>query len=662
MSIVLLNPQVEAPSEMTANERDWAARGLPPTYKWQSERRMMPMNTRGDPVGNAQGLARGIPGVRRIRMPFNKNFFGRPEFPGMHPDLNAWLRELVRQGFRFVWCMMDGPSQETGSGGEWAHYPQMYPGEWPVVDTIDDWRAWMQPGGRMSDRHIENFQALFDWLETCPDMIIDGFEAINEPASYQRPISRYGSQHTAEFVGYYVDHVERIYNFVESHYPGKDFYIGGMGYSARFTEFHEVKLPTRGNRTALQVFRDMIPPGQAGQLVWSAHFYTTWFATPYTHKALRDELDKRYGMLFPDRIVISETNFYDELCDNWRLDTDEAWRNWFMARVGDWYQDRGVGFGWFSAINFGPNTLLSVFARSEIMMPSQQMFAGFYNVACRSDRQGDLVTAPRSGHQTLHRIAAVRGIKNSVGAPDAGANDAAGFYTLGFGGLGTCVLTGDNDANNFLYGGPGKTVLYGGALDDYLYLGTGGGVIRTGTGHSICGTNGGENLIYTGPGEHLVTCIHGRSTIVCDPAGVTRIFGFDPAKGDRLSFKRAFANANDFRAATQRIAGGTTRASDTHAEITLPQGGKVILLLGGSMVDLLPFYVLDFTEGWYGTGWSEPADYSPADFATPLAPIPPIVVSNVVSLPVSQGPKDALGRPVIVRDAQGRVAQFQLAY
>lgn len=660
MSIVLLNTQIEAPSEMTANEQEWTARGLPPTYKWQSERRMMPMNTRGDPVGNAQGLARGIPGVRRIRMPFNKNFFGRPEFPGMHPDLNAWLRELVRQGFRFVWCMMDGPSQEAGSGGEWAHYHLMYPGEWPETETLEQWRDWMQPGGRMSDRHIENFQALFDWLETCPDMIIDGFEAINEPASYQRPASRFGAQYEAEFLGYYVDHVERIYNFVQSRYPGKDFYIGGMGYSSKFSGFETVRLPSRNGQTALEVFRSLMPHGQSGQLVWSAHFYTTWFNTVYSHQEMRAELDGRWRMLFPDRIVVTETNFYDHLVDDWLLDHADKWRNWFMARVGDWYQDRGVGFAWFSAVNFGPNKLLTVAVDGEIYLEAQQMFAGFYNVACRVDRQGELVTVPRSGHQPLHRIAAVRGIRNSIYAPDAGTMDEAMHYTVGFGGLGVCVLTGHDDANNFLYGGPGRTILYGGALDDYLYLGIGGGVIRTGSGHSTCGTNGGENLIYTGPGEHLVTCIHGRSTIVCDPAGVTRIFGFNPSKGDRLSFKGAFGDGDQMRAASRGVPSLSTQGN-TNVEITTPQGGKVILLHAGSTLDVVRFYVRDFMDGWYAAGWTEPADYSVAEFSLPMAAAPPVVMPGPAPDPADRAPRDHQGRRVIVRDAQRRFVQFWAA-
>lgn len=665
MSIVILQPQVEALDPLTPHEAAMKAAGYgTPTWKWQAQRRMAPMNTRGTPGANARGMATAFPGIKRIRMPFNRCMInGTPEYPGMHWELKEFLLELVNLGYEFLWVQMDGPSQELGSGGEWEHYHHFYPDAWVPVDTLEQWRDFMRPGGLMSNNHIANYKALIDWIEAnAPTMKVFGFEAINEPVTYRRPGSTYGAAVNAEVMGYYVDHCLRIRDYVESRMPGRDFYIGGWGYSTDFDSFHTVKMPAYANKTAMEVFRERIPSGRNGRLVWSAHLYSDWMATPYTHKALRDEFDRRWGRLVQDRFVITETSL-ESNGDDWRFNDQTDWNRWFLARVGDWFRDRGVGLGWFTSHNYGAGKLMTIFKNGEIYIHSQSSFGSFYNMACGADRTGDLILAERSGPQTLHRVRAARGLDNQDFDPNPGNNDPAGYYTLGFGGRGICLLQGHDDANNFLYGGPGRTIIYGGALDDYMYLGQGGGVVRCGAGEqSTIGTNGGDNLIYTGPHVNLVTCILGRSTIVCDPAGVTRIFGFDPAKGDRLSFKRAFANANDLRAATQRVAGGTTRASDTHAEITLPQGGKVILLLGGAMVDLLPFYVLDFTEGWYGTGWSEPADYSPADFATPLAPIPPIVVSNVVSLPVSQGPKDALGRPVIVRDAQGRVAQFQLAY
>lgn len=664
MSRVFLQPQVEAPAELSPDEQVWEAQGLGPTWKWQSERRMMPMNTRGYPTENARAMVRAFPGIKRVRMPFNKNFFGRP-YPGMagmHPQLRDWIRELVASGYSFLWVQMDGPSQETAAGGGYAHYPQMYPGEWPVVDTLQQWRDWLAPGGPASNRHIANFQALFDWVRANePDMIIEGFEAINEPAAYRRMGQRQGAEYHAEAMGYYVNHVLRIYDFCEANFPGRDFYIDGWGYATDFAGFRDYKLALYGGASAFQVFRSRIPSGRNGRLVWSAHHYFDWMATPYSHAALRADFDKRFGLLFEDRLNITETSLSSE-SDDWRFDQQTDFNRFLLARIGDWYQDRGVGFGWFTALNYGGGLLIRALARGEIEIPSQGNFANFYNLACRADRTGDLVLVERSGPQPLHKIRAAQGLENQPFDPNPGTTDPAQYFALGFGGRGVCVLQGDDDANNFLFGGTGKTILYGGALDNYLYLGIGGGIARGGPGtQNTFGTNGGDNLIYTGPGENLVTCIHGSSTIVCDPAGVTRIYGFDPAKGDRLSFRGAFPNSDALLAATQVVTTGSYRG-DPSTEITTPQGGKVILLHQKDLAPLLSLFVRDLRDGWYAPGWSEPVDYTPADFNTPMAPVPPILGAAVVDPPVVTGPRDSTGRPVVVRDARGALVRFQLAY
>lgn len=664
MSIVIIQPQVEALDPLTPHELAMQAAGYgTPTWKWQSQRRMAPMNTRGTPAANARGMATGFPGIKRIRMPFNRCMInGTPDFPGMHWEMKEFLLELVRLDYEFLWVQMDGPSQELGSGGEWANYHMFYPDAWVPVDTLDQWRDFMKPGGLMSNNHIANFKALIDWIETeAPTMKVFGFEAINEPVTYRRPGSKYGAAVNAEVMGYYVDHCLRIRDYVESRMPGRDFYVDGWAYSTDFESFRNIKLPAYDNKTAMQVFRERIPSGRTGKLVWSAHLYADWMATPYSHKALYDEFDRRWSHLIQDRFVITETSL-ESNGDDWRFNDQTDWNKWFLARVGDWFRDRGTGLGWFTSHNYGGGKLMTIFKNGEILIHSQSSFGSFYNMACGADRTGELILAPRSGPQPLTRVRAARGLQNQPFDPSPGVDDPAGYYTLGFGGLGTCLLQGHDDANNFLYGGPGKTIIYGGALDDYMYLGTGGGVVRCGAGQqSTIGTNGGDNRIYTGPHVNLVTCIHGRSTIICDPAGVTRIFGFDPAKGDRLSVKGAYANADAMRASGARVASGGWRVSDTNAEFTTPQGGKIILLHQGAQVDLIPFYVLDFTDGWYAPGWQEPPDYTPDEFGAPFAPVPPILVDGAAPPPLIEGPKDALGQPVIVRDAQGRIVQFQFA-
>ena len=173
---------------------------------------------------------------------------------------------------------------------------------------------------------------------------------------------------------------------------------------------------------------------------------------PQTVDATEAIYDSRWGdLIAADRFAITETNFTASAGD-FRADSTD----WMMARVGNWFQRRGVGMGWFATINYSPSKLLIVFSGGGIQMPSQSLFASYYNLACMSDRQGDLTSAIRSGHQTLHRVHASRGIYNTAYDPERVVTDSIQYYTLGVGGRGVCVLTGDDDAINFLYGGPAR--------------------------------------------------------------------------------------------------------------------------------------------------------------------------------------------------------------
>ncbi|WP_128254355.1 calcium-binding protein [Falsirhodobacter deserti] len=184
-------------------------------------------------------------------------------------------------------------------------------------------------------------------------------------------------------------------------------------------------------------------------------------------------------------------------------------------------------------------------------------------------------------------------------------------YGLGFGGRRLCILRADDAANNFLYGGDGHNILLGGPMDDHLMTGRGGGVIRTGEGNNIVTTNGGNTRIFCGEGYSLVSVFVGRSTVICDPGGHTWIFGFDPAKGDRISFQGAFDGPEALRRAISVEPAEASLKGEENLIIALPGEGEVILQGCGPLADALADHVPDFTEGWYGRGWQEPPDGSP---------------------------------------------------
>ena len=110
MTLVMLQPQVEALDPLSPHEEAMKAAGYgTPTWKWQSQRRMGPMNTRGTPAANARGMAAGFPGIKRIRMPFNRCMIeGTSAFPGMHWELREFMLELVKLDYELLWVKMDG--------------------------------------------------------------------------------------------------------------------------------------------------------------------------------------------------------------------------------------------------------------------------------------------------------------------------------------------------------------------------------------------------------------------------------------------------------------------------------------------------------------------------------------------------------------------------
>lgn len=247
-------------------------------------------------------------------------------------------------------------------------------------------------------------------------------------------------------------------------------------------------------------------------------------------------------------------------------------------------------------------------------------------IIAATDRAGQVFTGTQHGLLTPTVIPAL--LRNHPRDPEDDEStesyDPAPSYALGFGGAGYNVVTGDATSNNFLFGGEGRSVLYGGSYDDCLSLGAGGGVARTYGGNNHV-WNYGDGLIYAGPGYNLIMCYHGTSRIVLDPAGEHEIYGFGPAK-DQISFMGAFPDAAALDAATRVENANLGFDDEVHTVIDLPGGGKVTFILA-SVREQIGAVCLDFTDGWYATGWTEPDDYDAALFdpsVTPYATKPAI--------------------------------------
>ena len=600
----LINPQILGVPNAEQQARIDAGETL--TNIWQGEMQQIPANMRNAPVSFANGLALGLPGVRRIRMAFNTYTFN-PD-GSMHPQMESFLGRAAELGFEILWVLMDGPSQESGnSDGLIADWPNSY----SQMTTLADWRGLMP---RLAARHAEAWSKLLNWLAMRPNIISYGFEAINEPASYGRAAGRFPAD-AAEFVHAYVAHVEAIFHRVSAAYPQADFYVGGWNYSATFDVLADTLMPS--GVSALHYLRALAGP----RLVWSVHLYPQWGPGVQTLGSLYSWLDRRLRPVLGERMVFTEFNSQNSQVNRWQLASDDNRSTFMFARAGEWFRKHGVGIGWWPAVNYASGYMFFVSASGNVRQRQQNTYGAALGLFAYDNHPDIFAGLPVSGHSPLTVVPLDE-------PPTVTANDwrnpatvpVATSFAYGFGGAGVCVLTGDAASNNFLYGGNGRNIIYGGPHDDHLMTGRGGGVIRTGPGNNVITVNGGEARVYCGPGYNLVSLYRGATELVLDPAGKHLIFGFSPIKGDRVSFRGAFPDLVALRQASSTPSAGSNISSEINLVVNLPEGGQAIFQNGAQMVDTLHRSTLDLTSGWFGIGWEDPVDYTIADFSAPVVP------------------------------------------
>lgn len=581
MALHMINPQIFGVFTPRQVAREKAGAEL--TNLWQGEGQQIPINMRENPDGFARGLAIGFPGIRRLRMGFNIHSFNADG--SFHPQMEAFLHAACAEGFEIHWVLMDGPSQSAGKPGMVEAWPNSY----PVLHGEADWLALTQT---LRDRHALAWNAMLDWLDMRPAIRTCSFEAINEPAAYDRGADAFPALRP-RLMEAYVEAVLAIHRQIAAR-SDADLYVGGWAYSADFKALEE-PLPSGGS--ALSRIRD----GVGARLVWSAHFYPDWGPNAATVEEYEAWLDRRFAPILGDRVVMTEFNVRNADVNDPRV-KDRRHRSQFMvARCARWFHRHDIGIGWWPAANYAKSSPIMIRGDGGLRQRHQNSFGAAYGFYAYGNPP-DLFDRP--GHVEVIRI------DRAENAPtdwdDDPPVDAAKAYGLGFGGSDGVTVRGAADANNFLYGGDGHNILLGGDLDDHLASGRGGGVMRTGAGNSVVTTNGGTCRIWCGEGYALVSVFLGASTVVCDPGGHVWIFGFDPAKGDRLSFHGAFATADELAAATMREPARASLKDETNLVIALPGGGEVIVQGGGALDPA--GCTLDLTDGWFAPGWQPPSD------------------------------------------------------
>lgn len=565
------------------------------TNVWQGEMQQIPANMRGNPVGFASGLANGLPGLRRIRMAFNQHSFGADG--NFHPQMETFMAEATAQGFTFVWVLMDGPSQETGNTDH-AELNRDWPDSYPLPMTSEaDWLALMP---MLAQRHTTAWTRLLAWLARNPAVVSDGFEAINEPASYGRGATKFPALR-GQIIQSYVDHVLAIHSRISAVYPNAWKLVGGWNYSATFEAFEE-RLPN--GLTAMQQFKAAL----GNRLVWSAHLYPQWGGNQRTPQDMDIWLSRRFAPVMREPLVMTEINAQNEVANQIIPPTEDA-RSTFMLMRTDWFAKHDVGIGWWPVVNYASGFMLYISGQGTTRQHQQNTYGAAYGLFTANSQNRDIF----STDATFLRRCGSSENNNALSDPDRAVRtqDPVQAFNIGFGCDAPHTLTSDPDANAFLYGGAGRAILIGSGQDDNLQLGSGGGVIRAGAGYNVVTARGGDCRIYTGPTHTRATIYAGRVDLIVHPAGVHQVRGFAPAKGDRLSFMGAFPNVQAFVDALSVVPAGSSIADETILRVALPSGGWLDLIDCPHLLPRLHRVVLDFTSGWYAAGWTEPPDSAP---------------------------------------------------
>lgn len=605
------------------------AAGVKLTGMWYGEFPTAPSRINSSYDGAARAIEQfeaATPGMRAMRQLFNQWHLPDPANGFYHPKSNGFIDRMVSGGWHILWVLMDGPSQRSYEGlpgaGTWL---KSYPVQADIIanpaGTFEEVMTLIHQG------QVTSWTRLLTYLQHRPDVLGQtlGFELVNEPGTYSSAGDR--TRNTVLAMTRYVQHCIALVDLIDDMLPGNgiDIYVGGWRYSADLNILHSTYLPHYG-KTAFEALVDRIG---MDRFVWSQHLYPGWIETPCRDMddlvagiEPRSSIPRKMGL----RIALTEMNAQNEHANNVTYPMGDVRKGFMLSRHTHYFRENNISVFWWPYANWAAGSVIDARGNlSGIQNYHQNSLYMAINLWAQNNNP-DWFTGPDSGARQATFVEAAMGSVNDPSDPDYAAKlvgsdsrDNVPGYGLGFGGRGVAVVQPLENCNNFLYGGNGRNILYASQNnDDYLSLGRGGGVARLYGGYSYCNTNGGQNLIYGGSKWCQISCYWGVNTVVVDPAAVTTIIGWNPARGDKLSFKGAFASSLDFRFATRRESPPNNILNEQDLVVAFPQGGTLRLIHGAQHSQTLPNHVLDFTTGWYWPGWTEPADYSTADFALPL--------------------------------------------
>ncbi|RID93370.1 calcium-binding protein [Gemmobacter lutimaris] len=517
-------------------------------YMWQGQQQILPFGMDDDPKGFAEGLRTALPGVNTLRLSFNQYAFDAKG--GLHPQYEAFIAAAVKQGFKLIFTLADGDQQTTGDDGSMTSAQ--------LAKALD---------GPVQAGAVAAWEKMLAWLDRHPaaQNAVWGYELANEAAAYERGVTlaERGTKLAAEerFVELYARHMAELAGMVQAADPEARVLVGGWAYSARFTDLAE---NTVGNRSALDFLRAKI--GDA--LVWAAHLYPGWHSG--TEVSDPEELVKVYeaalAPLGDDDILLTETSLSGALINDFNLAPNVTRA---MARVQEWFADRGVGTTWFSGAEAGASSLVAVDTGAKLRYLHQHSLAFALNAFSLDD-------APR-GHGGAERIDAevvTARLRNEDydGKLSMDTVGGAGF-AFGYGGADT--LQGAAGANNFLYGGRGDDLLRGAGDEDFLFGQDDADTIMGQSGNDLLFGGRGDDLLRGGAGRDTLEGGGGADRFDAS-SGSDLVTDFRQDAGDRLYLGRGYSDWSDVK--TRMSFGAVDGKAADDVVITHADGTETILL------------------------------------------------------------------------------------
>lgn len=560
-------------------------------YLWHGDHQTIPLGMNHDPEGFADAIAKALPGVSTLRIPFNENSFN--EDGSLHPEFETFLSRAASHDLKVIFVYMDGDEQRLGADGSMTSEE--------IAQNL---------AGESYDRMASSWTSMLDWMDAHGDVAdaVSGLEIVNEPASFRRAVdlSDHNSGMHDQMGKLYATQMVSISDLIDERFDG-DILVGGWGYSSHFDKLENAEFD---GTNALDYIRDNI----GEDLVWSAHFYPGWNGTSDAESVddVMAALDANFAPVADDRVLVTETNAYGPGAND--PDTSKP-QDFFMSRAYEWFADHGIGISWFPGVSTGASHLVMVRNNGTLEVRHQASLGAAYD---GYSLDGDLAMQTEEDGHTIDLDLITARMRNEATDPDYDLYaqlDKVDGYTLGFGGAEDNVITGREDANYFLYGGDGQDTITGSANDDYLYGQDGNDTILSGAGDNILSGGRGDDVIFASGSNDLVTLGKGADSLHADTGGNQIVVDFDPSSGDAMTFDGAYGSYDELRARVSYAdadAGSGTRdlviSHDDGTSTTILNGAGLEdsfeswLSLDGTFTDITPIETLDADPGSVDTG------------------------------------------------------------